>query len=331
LGADGEARVALYLNLDAEEELARGAASSRARSAATLAAMERAAGRLAPLLPGHLLPCVPGTNVSASSARGLVEALCWCPTPGALRELRAAGLTPVACLATAVGGSKHTPGRGSSDPRATGTFPVLDVLARANERATFALTSPLVTAVGTSAVARTFEGAEEHLAAASSAGDWILRRGLSAAGRGARRVRGGARLAAGDADWLRASLALGPVTLDPRVALVQELVLHGWVSPCGATELGEVCLQRVDEHGAWRTTVRASDVDAVERPSGEVGEALRDAAQGVAASLHALHYHGPFGIDAYTWRDADGTLRLRAPSEVNARFSMGWWTGMRAR
>jgi len=339
VGSGGHARIALYLNLDAEEELARGAAFGRARSAATLGAMQRAAARLAPLLPLEVAPHVPGSSARATLDRAVTRALCWCPTPSALRELDSVGLEPVTSLAQALGGVEverpagATSARSPAPPtsRAHAVFPAADALARANDRATFALVSPLVTAVGESAVARNFEAAEAHLVAASPAGNWILRRGLSAAGRGARRVRGGAPLAAGDAAWLRASLALGPVTLDPRVELEREFAVHGWLAPDGATTLGEVCLQRVDDHGAWRATERAADVfiEAGESPSDRPGDALREAALRVAGTLHALDYHGPFGIDAYTWRDHAGSLHLRAPSEVNARFSMGWWTGMR--
>jgi len=321
--AEDHACVALHLNLDAEDELARGASFAHTRSAATRAALERAAVRLAPLLPAHLVPRVPGSPSHADGARGVQRALCWCPTPGALSELRAAGLEPVTGLEEALGRPRADGLHRGAGAAPSAVFPAADALARANERATFALTAPLVTDTGASAVAWTFEDAEAHLAAAPAAGNWILRRGLSAAGRGARRVRGGACLAAGDAAWLRASLALGPVTLDPRVELVRELALHGWVGPDGATTLGAACLQHVDVHGAWRATERAGE-------GAEHAAALRAAAADVAATLHGLRYHGPFGIDAYVWRAPDGALHLRAPSEVNARFSMGWWTGMRA-
>jgi hypothetical protein len=330
---DGPAEIALHLNLDAEDELAHGAAAATTRSAATLDAMQRAAARLAPLLPAHIVPRVPGRGPETRRGRAVTQALCWCPTPSALRELRAAGLEPVASLGLALGRGGEARVRASTAPHELHVFPTLDALIRANERATFALVSPLVTALGTSAVAQTFEGAATHLAAAPPSSNWILRRGLSAAGRGARRVRGGARLATGDAAWLRASLALGPVTLDPRVELVRELALHGWLEANGATTLGAVCLQHVDEHGAWLTTERADYAPAEperDRAGDRPSVVLRDAALRVAATLHMLGYHGPFGIDAYTWRDQDGSLHLRAPSEVNARFSMGWWTGMQA-
>ena len=123
--------------------------------------------------------------------------------------------------------------------------------------------------------------------------------------------------------WLRASLALGPVTLDPVVAIVAEHALHGWLEPSGAVRLGVPTVQSVDAHGAWGGSVRA---EGVERSA--LAALLRPAAERVAAELHTLGYAGPFGLDAYHWRAADGSVALRAPSEVNARYSMGWWIGM---
>ena len=58
--------------------------------------------------------------------------------------------------------------------------------------------------------------------------------------------------------------------------------------------------------------------------------ALDRAFDRVAEALRAADYFGPFGVDAFRWRDAHGARRFRAHSDVNARYTMGWWTGIRA-
>jgi hypothetical protein len=39
-------------------------------------------------------------------------------------------------------------------------------------------------------------------------------------------------------------------------------------------------------------------------------------------------YYGPFGIDAFRWRDQNGKQQWNPRCEINARYSMGWSIGM---
>ncbi|MEZ6017403.1 MAG: hypothetical protein R3F49_19980 [Planctomycetota bacterium] len=341
----------LYLNFDAEEELARPAPLRPVdRSARALAALARGAEALAPLLPTHLVPLLPSAATSAAGAAGAQRALTpgaallWCPTAAAVAEVAALGLTPCSARALALDAGAAASGAGAGCVTDGLALPTEAALSAANDRATFAARSPLPGGV----IARTFEEVERALLAGAPGARWLLRRGLSANGRGARRVWSGAALPPGDAEWLRAALRPGAVTCDPFVTITREFALHGWLDAQGEVSLGVPCLQVVDEHGGWRATRRLAG-DAVRGPrehgarehgarehgADEHGadehrllDALSAAARDVAATLHQLRYHGPFGIDAYEWRDDDGALRLRAPSEVNARFSLGWWVGM---
>ena len=54
---------------------------------------------------------------------------------------------------------------------------------------------------------------------------------------------------------------------------------------------------------------------------------LKRAARCAAEALLEAGYFGPFGIDAYRWR-AGAAAHFNARSEINARYSMGWATGM---
>lgn len=67
---------------------------------------------------------------------------------------------------------------------------------------------------------------------------------------------------------------------------------------------------------------------ALEPPAGhapiaaDVREELRRVATAVGEALAAEGYRGPFGVDAWTWREG-GMVRLNALGEVNARMTMG--------
>ncbi len=51
---------------------------------------------------------------------------------------------------------------------------------------------------------------------------------------------------------------------------------------------------------------------------------LERVAEAVGRDLHASGYRGPFGIDAYRIREADGAARLHPLGEVNARLTFGF-------
>jgi hypothetical protein len=52
-------------------------------------------------------------------------------------------------------------------------------------------------------------------------------------------------------------------------------------------------------------------------------------ARRVGAALRANGYWGPFGIDAYEYRDKHGEGHFQPRSELNARYSMGFAVGFR--
>jgi hypothetical protein len=97
---------------------------------------------------------------------------------------------------------------------------------------------------------------------------------------------------------------------------------HGFVPQRGDTTLGEPTRQTCDDSGAWRGTELATDLEPREAAS------LCASARLAAEALVAAGYFGPFGVDAYRWRDG-ATVRFNPRSEINARYSMGWASGMR--
>jgi hypothetical protein len=149
-------------------------------------------------------------------------------------------------------------------------------------------------------------------------GAWRLKRAYGFAGRGQRRFP--AEPSADDLRWLRESLAKGGVLREADVRIVDEFSLHGYVD---AEELimGRPVQFFSDRFGAPESFRMARGMAAVHR------QELSHAAARVAEQLRSFGYHGPFGIDAFTWHEATH-VQLNAVSDVNARFTLAWSLGM---
>ncbi|HMJ13236.1 MAG TPA: hypothetical protein VK524_17570, partial [Polyangiaceae bacterium] len=188
----------------------------------------------------------------------------WCPTPRAVATLSAAGVEP--------------------EPH-----PSADVLRAANHRrfsAELGAGPPGSEYVEDAAVlARKLQ----------SSSDWLLKRALSFAGRGQLYVRGST--SAAQASWIEASLRLDGIMVEPRVRVLAEFGLHGFIRKSGGVGLGRACVQMVSERGVWQSSRLAG-------PSDLEPQELRDlvgSAERVAEALGGLGYFGPFGIDAYRY------------------------------
>ena len=221
------------------------------------------------------------------------EGRCWCPTPTALKLLARASVAP---------------------PLA----PPFEVVRRVNHRR-FSL------ALGVTLPGSRWIEDENALrtavASGSPSGRWVMKRPYSSAGNG-RRLIGGSAWEAHDAPWVKASLAVDGLVLEPWVDKAGELAIHGYVDRDGAATLGRVCVQVVDAHGAWVETVPdASAVTETERAT------LLTTAEEVADALRTEGYFGPFGVDAFRFVDGD-SVHLNRRSEINARYTMGWAVGM---
>jgi len=230
-----------------------------------------------------------GTSAPAHDGRA------WCPTPRALAAIaRASARVPVA--------------------------PPVDVIRRVNHRrfcAELGQTLPDARYVTTSA--------ELEATLATRAGRWVLKRPFGFAGRGRLRLTSAESVEPAAARWIEASLGSREgLQVEPWVERAGDFALHGHVSAAGAVTLGEPTVQRCDAGGTWIATARVAsgELEASEHA------ALADAATETAAELARAGYFGPFGIDAFRWREAGGELRFNPRCEINARYSMGWATGM---
>jgi len=285
------ARSAWLLNLGAEVELEN---PRRTMRADTRARLPNLIEKLSPLAsPGDVM--LLGTENETGLAEGCVGRA-WLPTPRAL-------------LALARAGASRLP------------VPDFDVLRHVNDRR-FSLN--LGATLPGQRVVTTMAEVAEALSQPSPRGNWLLRRPHGYAGRGRRRVRLDEVLT--DArTWIAASLRdFGALVAEPWVERLADFGLHGHVSTTGVVMLGEPTLQTMTDDGTWLETRRVL--------GGELGPdeaySLANTAKAAGYALARAGYWGPFGIDAFRWRDEHGKQQWNPRCEVNARYSMGWAIGM---
>lgn len=307
MSARRRAAVAWALNLDCEAQLQFGA--SYTRGPAVREGIERATKTLRAmgLVAEDDLIVDPDRDpdTAVPSTHEGMRGVAWCPTPQALEALNAAGARcPVA--------------------------PTPDVLRRVNARAfgvrieaelAHAPTSEPHASFGARMVydMQQLREAVDLLAP----GPVLLKRELSFAGRGHRRLF--AAFDEADGRWATNSFVDGlGLVCEPYVERVADYALHGWVSAAGQVRLGRPTLQRCDPKGVWQSSEPAPRVGALALSTIE-STTLHETAEAGASALHDAGYFGPFGIDAFRWREGDRD-RFRPFVELNARYSMGWAT-----
>lgn len=284
-----EARSAWVLNLDADLELA--ASTPYAPTKTVRAAMTVMAARVAPsLLRKDDVLIDDGSG--PGSARGLLGRA-FCPTPRAIALLERAGAAiephPSVDVLRLVNGRSFAAGLGRSLPGSS------FVTSRARAEAV---------------LAHAPDGFEQ----------WRVKRLHGMAGR-RQRVIDPTRRSSGDEAFVVAGLEEGGVQIEPNVAIVAEYAKHGKISPSGQSLLGPLVRQRCDPRGAWIDSER---VDGPTHEEDAIDERLATEASYVATALVAAGYFGPFGIDAFTYRDREGGTHLHPLSEINARYSMAF-------
>lgn len=170
---------------------------------------------------------------------------------------------------------------------------------------------------------------------------WRVKRAYGMAGRAHRVVA--PRPRAEQLAFLPAWVEAGGVQIEPDVAIDREWALHGVIDAGGvrlgvvdAIDAGGVRLGVVDAGGVRlgaltrQRAVRGAWVGSERAPMPEdaaVAAEVERAARDAAGALAAAGYFGPFGLDAFAWRDLEGRAHLRARGEVNARYTMGFATG----
>jgi hypothetical protein len=282
--------VAWVLNLDADVELGAGGKYELRRSLRL--AMKPHVERLASALLGPR-DILLDDDCPAGIANGL-PGRAFCPTPRALAILERAGASPV-------------------------PHPGFDVLRRVNSRA---FASSLGATLPGAAFVTDLASARTLLHGDPSTGDgWRVKHAFGMAGRSQRVVTPGAVDQRG-LEFMQVGIAQGGVQIEPNVPIEVEYAIHGVLAGDRSLALGVVVQQRCNTRGAWIATepiAPETPVDRVDR--------IADEARRVAGALSAAGYFGPFGVDAFTYRDRAGDTKLQPRSEINARYCMGFAVG----
>ncbi len=156
---------------------------------------------------------------------------------------------------------------------------------------------------------------------------WVLKRLWSAAGRD-RLWLGPSGPDPAQWDWIRGCLARdGALLLEPWMPRLADWGCVGLVEADRVDIVGSH-RQVVDARGRfqgirlWPGAARPTELPDPELP-GSAASLLQDAALQAGAALAAEGYRGPFGIDAWSYRDRSGRWAFQALGEVNVRLTMG--------
>lgn len=336
-------------NLDCEEEWA-ALRSGRARTARTLTAAARRAAAsastllrafappastlwtLAPVAPARL-PEVPGLPLPelrsgppkaiAGAGGGRRSVLAWGETPSVRALRRRRGRVDATRPRQAPPG---LPASAAAPWRVPPADP--EVAARVSHRA-FALEIGRETGLALPG-ARMIDspGAlADHLrrgGAEASGGAWVVKAPLSAAGRD--RVLGRSPADAERPEVRRRLETLlarhGPLLAEPWVPRDADFGCAAVVGPEGVVVLGLHRLE-VDRGGRFTGVVLAAEGGPPPGLGPRDGELLVRTAEEVGRRLAGAGYSGPFGLDAYRWRDPRDTVRFRPLGEINARLTFG--------
>jgi hypothetical protein len=148
---------------------------------------------------------------------------------------------------------------------------------------------------------------------------WVVKAPFSAAGRSRFIEREGPRLTETKSRRTVENLfeRHGPLLFEPWLERTADWGCSALLTAKGLRIVG-IHRQRVDVKGQFA----GIDLDSRDLPDPDRAR-LAEVAEGVAAALHRKGYAGPFGIDAWHWRRADGTVVFHPLGEINARMTFG--------
>jgi hypothetical protein len=156
---------------------------------------------------------------------------------------------------------------------------------------------------------------------------WIVKAPLSASGRSRYIERKGPALI--DAKARRTVERLfevhGPLLFEPWMDRIEDFGVSALLDASGFRIMG-VHRQQVDRKGQFAGIDLHAELSDVDRRQ------LLETTEAVAAALRSAGYVGPFGIDAWRYRRADGASVLNPLGEINARMTFGlvaWATAER--
>jgi hypothetical protein len=114
----------------------------------------------------------------------------------------------------------------------------------------------------------------------------------------------------------------GGAILEPWLQRSEDFSVQFHVSPDGELTLLGVLNQSVSDAGVFRGHFGSLDYRARVDSHSRFADALIGAGAELARGAHARGFHGPCGIDAFSFSGPNG-IELRSAVEFNARFTMG--------
>ena len=173
-------------------------------------------------------------------------------------------------------------------------------------------------------VGRCFVRTEEELwARLSELGPGVslrTKRAFGCAGRGHRTLR--ERLIKDDRTFLLDGLRAGGLAIESELHIKGEFSIHGVIKATGETLLGKPCRCTMDAYHQPLTIERVEEESLLTQQATALGVHA-------AQELFSAGYFGPFGLDLL---DADKNGGFDGgnilASDLNARFTLGWSTGM---
>jgi hypothetical protein len=278
--------LAWHLNLDADRELQ--TPGSYRASSLTAERVRELVTRMSDLVaPDDLqLDAISGGELPPG-----VTIQTFCPTPSALAQIRKRGFTP---------------------PPA----PSLEVLRAVNDRA---FCAALGHGLPGASFARDMTQLERQLEQPVSGGRYVIKRAFSFAGREQKRVAQGPVDDATRKFCARSFVRQEGLQIEPWVDRVADFSRHGYLTINGTFVAGPVRAQNCDPLGRFLGMSKSP----AELSEAEDATLLAELAK-TAKALKTAHYFGPFGIDAFRYRDPSGELRWNPRCEINARLTMGY-------
>ena len=201
--------------------------------------------------------------------------------------------------------------------------------ARANHRGfLFAAATGLGVALPGAAMIDSVEALERAMVRAHGRAQtptaWVLKAPFSAAGRDRFQLPADRGPTRGELGRLEGYLArYRSVLLEPWMDRVMDFGCCAIVAN-GDIHVSSLHRQIVSEPGAFRGLLLECDPLACPGLQSDERESLLATVERVGERLLAVGYRGPFGVDAWRYRDVDGALRFHPLGEINARLTFGF-------
>ena len=111
--------------------------------------------------------------------------------------------------------------------------------------------------------------------------------------------------------------------IEPELERVHDYSLQAYIDPSGRIEILGILKQHIDRTGKFQGHSGVIDEDGHVSVHDKFIPKIKEVGIKIFEKAIAQGYHGPCGIDSFTYRGHNGHVLLRPAVEFNARFTMG--------